>query len=230
MAKILLGGGVSGLSGSIGGTTFSRNSNGAYARNKVTPVDSKTPEQLAARSIFTAISTSYRDLTPAQRAGWKDGAPNFPYVDVFGQSKTYTGNQLFMKLNMNLVGVEASTISNLPTPEPLFALLGLGLKALVSTSELVFLNPQTVPTGYRGEVYFSPPVSNSRDFYDVKAMRRFGFIESSVPIGSQDYYADYVARYGVPLEGQKIFGGLRFVNLTTGQASLVFMVNTNFLA
>lgn len=229
MAKILLGQGVAGLSGSILGTTYSRNSNGAYARNKSIPVNSNTLSQQDARALFASVSSNYRSLTPAQREGWKTAAPNFPYVDVFGQTKTYTGNQLYMKLNMNLAVIGEPFMNNVPTAQTMPVILPVPVIAEYGTNlELALDTPFNVQGGFALEMLASPPVSTSTDFYDAKAMRRIVTIDEGNPVG-QNIYLDYATKFGEPQANQKVFVGYRLINKTTGQTTNRIMIGKDWV-
>ena len=71
IARILFGNIVSEARGKLGGVVFSRNTSGAYARQKVSPVQPRTPAQLNQRSRLTAVSKVWETLTQNQREAWK---------------------------------------------------------------------------------------------------------------------------------------------------------------
>lgn len=101
MAKVLFGQGVADMRGSIGGTVFSRNNNGAYTRNRSSVTNPQTPAQQAARLAFGSISTAWGNITASERTGWVTAAAGARglYVDSLGQSNHYSGQQLFMQVN-----------------------------------------------------------------------------------------------------------------------------------
>ena len=96
--KVSFGGGVADGRGSIGGTTFSRNRYGAYARKRVVPVNPRTSEQVRARTTFQAAVTAWRQLTDAQRAAWSNYAAQTPVQDKLGATIYLTGLQAFMSV------------------------------------------------------------------------------------------------------------------------------------
>ncbi|KKL73251.1 hypothetical protein LCGC14_2076760, partial [marine sediment metagenome] len=65
MAIITPGPTVAAISGSIGGTVYSRNRGGAYIRNRAIPVDPNTSFQINVRAILAAQSQNWADLTDA---------------------------------------------------------------------------------------------------------------------------------------------------------------------
>lgn len=91
MARILFGGGVAQIRGSIGGTTYSKNANGAYARNRSQPANRNTLAQQGVRNIFGSIARRWKVLTLSQQASFIDLAASYPYVNSVGLSSVYTG-------------------------------------------------------------------------------------------------------------------------------------------
>lgn len=71
MARITMGITVTDISGSAGGTTFSRNRYGRYLKNKPNPVNPSTSLQQVVRNIFTTLAGTWATLTAAQRTAWK---------------------------------------------------------------------------------------------------------------------------------------------------------------
>ncbi len=109
MAKVKFGGGVSEIRGAIAGTVFSRNASGAYMRNRVKGTVSNSPAVTAQRQLFTALVSGWRDLTDEERNSWREGAQAFTTSDAVGERVVYTPNQLYMKLNGNLLAAGLPT-------------------------------------------------------------------------------------------------------------------------
>lgn len=116
MAKILFGGGVSGMRGSIAGTVFSVNANGAYTRNRGAVSNRNTQFQQAARASLATVSGLWRSLTVEEQQSWAAAVSGYTYVDSLGITSTLTGFQLFQKLNQSLFNIGAATISVAPAP------------------------------------------------------------------------------------------------------------------
>lgn len=226
MAKILLGQMIGGISGSIAGVTYARNSNGMYARNKSIPVNTNTPAQQFARGLFSFVSSSYRGLSEALRQAWRTAASTFPYVDVFGQSKIYTGNQLYMKLNQNLNIIGEPLLSAPPAPVELPAIKNFELKAGVEDGELVLKfspssGPGTVPAGFKAILTASPGVSQSIGYVSPRSLRQIAILNAGTDLDSQALGPYYVPVFGVPNIGTRVFIGVRFVSVDSGQSTLV---------
>lgn len=98
MALVVYGGGVTDLSGSIGGNTFSRNASGAYVRSKSIPVNPQTARQYASRGWFTAASTIWQNtLTELQRQAWRDYAAATGVINRLGQTIYLSGLNMFLR-------------------------------------------------------------------------------------------------------------------------------------
>jgi hypothetical protein len=122
---------LSSASGSVAGSTYSRNASGAYIRNRSVPTNPNTLAQQAARASFGSASNVWRSLTAAQKQTFADQVSNYPYIDALGQSKTYTPSQLCMTVNnrvKQMVGISDidgsgfaafPTIVSMPAPIPI---------------------------------------------------------------------------------------------------------------
>jgi len=104
MAKILAGPLASKISGTIGGTTYSNYRGMIVARTKPVPTKTLTARQMFINSLMTLLSRAWRDeLTHGLRTAWNQRAKNYPWVDVFGNERKMTGENLYVKQNMVLL-------------------------------------------------------------------------------------------------------------------------------
>lgn len=101
MAKVQFGGGISGMSGKLGGNVFARNKGGAYSRNWVKPTNPSTPAQQNQRNTLALKSAAWRLLTDEQRDSWKSWADDNPVLDRLGASIVLSGAQAYTKININ---------------------------------------------------------------------------------------------------------------------------------
>jgi len=113
MATIAFGGGVSDIRGSIGGTTFSRNRNGAYARARTQPINPGTSKQTEIRERFGFLATQWSELTAAQRLSWDTLGSQIVRLNRLGQPYTLSGQQAY-----NSVNQVRGSFGELPTPTP----------------------------------------------------------------------------------------------------------------
>jgi len=101
MALIRMGAGITDIRGSIGGTTFSKNRYGNYARGRITPVNPNSSAQQAVRNIMGSIvSQWFSDLNATQRAAWGVYAAEINFTNKLGESITLTGFNHFVRTNI----------------------------------------------------------------------------------------------------------------------------------
>jgi hypothetical protein len=116
MALVKFGGGIVGMSGSIGGTVFGRNRSGAIARARTTPVNPKTARQSAIRAIMAAISQAwFATLTAAERATWAVFASNVPSTNKLGEVINLSGYNQYIKSNVAAANSGLAAIATAPT-------------------------------------------------------------------------------------------------------------------
>ena len=225
MARVKFSALVSEMRNKLNGSVFSKNRGGNYLRNKVTPVNPQSLYQTQKRSIFGGISSLFRSLTSAQVNAWNDAAQDFPYTDIFGDSKILSGHQLHQKLNTNLAQISVPPLSNPPTPRTIEAVSWVLAAFALSTSsfqiELGFGSGS--PTDYY-IIEATPPVPVSVNFVKNK-FRSFGLIGNigTDPVAT-DAYSSYVSRFGVPTAGSRFFARVFAVSKVSGQVSLAAQV------
>lgn len=116
MALIKLGGGVSDIRGSIGGTVFSKNRYGSYTRNRTVPVNPGSTAQTKIRACTGQIRDAwFNTLTAAQRAAWAVYASNVQVQNRLGESITLTGWNMFARTNMAMLYNDYAIVADAPT-------------------------------------------------------------------------------------------------------------------
>ena len=113
--------------GKLGGIVYSRNTGGAYARQKVSPVQPRTSAQLNQRSRLAEVSKSWDSITQSQREAWKSFSVSWKRRDVFGLAKQRTAQQMYMFCNLALASMGQSLIADPPTDLIVEALSSCGL-------------------------------------------------------------------------------------------------------
>lgn len=104
MTLIEMGEIVKGASGSIGGTTFSRNRYGPYIRAKTVGVNPNTALQQAVRNAFSDITEQWNSvLTEVQRVAWNLYGASVVMKNALGQEVFLTGFNHFVRSNIMLV-------------------------------------------------------------------------------------------------------------------------------
>jgi hypothetical protein len=108
MARITLGGIITDISGSIGGTTFSNNGSGLTAKNKVNGKRSRTTNQLISLNNSISIFNLWNSLSNAQKVVWNDYATAYTKVDRYGKTKTLNGYNWCLLINTAYYAINKS--------------------------------------------------------------------------------------------------------------------------
>ena len=106
MATIKLGATVSDIRGSIGGTTFSRNGGGAYAKARIKGTNPNTAAQQLVRSIISGMIGFWAALTAQVRTDWGVYASQVPFINRLGDSINLSGYNMFCRTKalLELIG------------------------------------------------------------------------------------------------------------------------------
>lgn len=203
------------LSGRASGNVYARN---GRVRGMTVPKLVQNSNTQRVRSMFGSNSSAFRNLTSDQIREW-NGVTGFTTVDRFGNEVVLTGKMLFVSLNQNLKLVGAATITSPPMPVGVIGLTSLTAAPdnTGGTFDIGFL-PSPVPVGCSLLISATAPVSKTitrpgrSAFRDVKVL----------PAGSitpADIWPEYVARFGTPAVGTRIFVRAIIVSTVTGQAS-----------
>lgn len=217
MVKLRLGGGVVEMSGSMSGNTFARNKGGQYMRARITPLNPDTSFQQTVRNLMSTWSQYWRDtLTQANRDAWDAFAEANPYTDVFGETRTYSGQQMFLKLRLNAVTHGVAIISDAPPA----SLAAPTVDTLSITADIGAGSMSATYTSTGGGVVIlraTPGISPGKSY--VKNLYRD--ITNAAGASPYDYETDWTTRFGaLPAVGQKISVFAFAMNNTTGAVSV----------
>lgn len=221
MAKIKFGIGVADMRGSTGAATFSRNTYGAYTRQKVTPVNTNTAKQSAVRGIFGGVSAAWRGLSDAQRDQFNEYAPQYSRTNVFGDNVPLTGQGLYQKANLNITKAGGTPINTISAPVSLLPVTSTGVNCDISDDELLL--GALSATGATDVIVISAtaPYSAGRSFVARNQFRQIAIKPISTAEADIDLATDYLTAFGFGVAsmtaGQKIAVTAERVNLTTGQ-------------
>jgi len=216
MVKIKMGQIISEARGSIAGFTFSRNTYGAYGRQKVSPINPQTAYQIGVRNDFTSMAVAWSGLTDAQRLQWNTQAVNWTRTNVFGDNVPLTGFNLFMRLNLNLLLINQTTIDIPPVHSDVFTFdsASLAISLGGGTGNITF--SPAIPAGTHVALFATAPTSPGKNF--VKSEYRLIKIMDSADVSPFDAAGDYVAKFGaVGAIGQKVFIKMKPILDATGQ-------------
>lgn len=102
-------------SGSVGGSTYSRNRGGMYIRNRSVPTNPNTGAQAAVRANMAMCSQAWMLITDVQRQSWATYAANVAMKNRLGDTIFLTGQQMFLRTNCVRVQASLPPIANGPT-------------------------------------------------------------------------------------------------------------------
>ena len=202
--------------GKIGGTVFTKGRSGAVARNKVTPVNPRTSRQSAVRAALGALSQAWRTLTQAQRDAWNAAVSSFSKTNIFGDTVNPTGKNLYVGLNTNLEKVSASAIAVPPTPAEMTAPI---INSLNVATTVAIMNFDVTNTSAGQKLFIQASPSVSAGITNISSKIALIAVEPQTS-GLVDIWASYIAVFGTPIVGQKIFLRVSGVNETTGQMTV----------
>ena len=188
--------------GKLGLTVTYPGRNGLIRRSKVTPQNPKTAAQVSQRSILTQCAQGYDALTDVQQQAWITTAAGYKSTPTLGQSGPLTGLQLYVRLNAArmTIGMPAAAA---PPPPP--APQGSNVTGLVITNSgsAVTLKLTTSDEPPDGTMLWgaAPEKSGVRRAVSPRCL---GTLDSAVN-NAVDITAQYVAKFGAPAAGQRVF-------------------------
>ncbi len=219
MAIITPGPTVAALSGSIGGTVYSRNKGGAYIRNRAIPVDPNSNEQQNARSILAAQSAAWSGLATAERAAWENWAVQNKVTNALGNQIQLSGHQAYVKLNSRLAHDGVAAMADPPIENAPDGLLTLSLIADIGSVAFGVTYTAT-PTGANEKLWIQAAVVNSAGISYVRNLFRFVGTSSAAQASPFDCESLIVARFGTLVVGQTVHARVSVFDITTGLISV----------
>jgi hypothetical protein len=211
--------------GKIGGTVASKSRSGAYARIKVTPVNRRTSYQQAARVVLALFSQAFRQLSTAQISAWNNAAANgYTTTNIFGNTIKKTGLGLYTGLNTNLRTVGVAALSDPPPQESVGNMVSIAPTMAEGATTLFLFGTNsaggnTVDADTELVVLATAPVSRGVSFVSSQ-LRIIGTVAAAANTNTTNLNSAYVAKFGQPVAGQKIFIAVTAVNTNTGQAGV----------
>jgi hypothetical protein len=217
--KVKFGSIVTDGRGKIGGHVMSKNRAGSYLRTKVTPVNPNTVAQVVARNALGSLSIAWRGLTSAQRLLWNSAVESFSKTDIFGDIRNPTGQNLYIRLNANLLNAGRAAITVPPLPVAVGSVTTLTPTQASGGATSIAYAPTPVPADHSMIIEATAPVSPGKSF--VKSEFRKIAVVAAAAATPFVATAAYATKFGGPgLAGQKVFFRAKLVNNLTGQVGL----------
>lgn len=220
MALIKFSALVSDMRNKLNGSVLAKNKGGNYMRNKTTPVNPQSAAQLAKRAVFGALSAGFRALGGDNITAWNNAAGDFPYFDIFGDSRTLSGSQLYVKLNNNLSQVGASPLTFPPMPAGTGAVQLAVVEFDTGDTEINITQDLISPPAGYGFIYEATrPLSAGVRFYKNE-FRQILTTATSTPATPTALWNAYVTKFGLPEAPANIGFRVSIVNTATGERSV----------
>lgn len=219
MAKFTPGPTVAAVSGSVGGTTYSRNRYGAYMRFRAVPTNPDTIYQQNARARLASISSDWRGLTAAQRTAWNNWAQTNPIVDALGQPQILQGNAAYIKLNSRIDVVGETHIDTPPIGSPPSQLTSLTLTADIGAGDVqVAFAPSPLGADEQLFIYATVVDSAARKFVsNLFKLVAFSNAADTTPVIFEN---ELVTRFGSLTVGQTVVVRCAIFDHSTGLIGL----------
>ena len=227
MAKIKFGMMMTDARGKLGGQVFSKNRGGAYVRTKVTPSNPRSLTQMESRSNLGVVSSAWSSLTVQDRASWNSAVDEFKRTDIFGDLKTPSGKNLFVRLGKNLLGIGVGFASVAPTKMEIEPITATAVEINPSAETFSLVGQATIPVGMTAQISATPTLSPGISY--VKNRLRVINITASGAIDPASLFDSYTERFGFPLAGANIYVQIRYV-ASNGQAGVPLVFKANVLA
>lgn len=202
-------------SGSIGGTTFSRNRGGMYTRNRAIPTNPNTANQAAVRGYLgSAVSAWSNLLSAGQREAWRTYGNETPVINRLGDETRLTGQQQFIRsfVAFSRAGLSpvlaAPTIYN--TGEPVVNIGGgavppntVEIVASVFTADAMLM--AAASDGGNVAIGIGPPVNPGVEYYGGRAnfMQAAALVNNATSAALDDTAADWANPWGLPTAGER---------------------------
>lgn len=215
MAKIKFGGPIMDARNKLAGIVFSANTHGAYIRRRVTPVNVATVAQLLVRQRFTTNSQAWRSLTEDERKGFIEQKDNFKTTDIFGDLKSPTGQNLFIKLNQNILQISETPITAVPIPSAVQGFTNLSVVVDSGVDLLTITFDPAIDAAVKVLVFATAPLSPGVNF--VKADFRIITVLNSTDTSPVSLETQYIAKFGALAQiGAKVFIQMRPILIGSG--------------
>jgi len=238
MASIKLSAIVSAARGKVGGNVFSANKAGSFVRTYVKPTNRNTIAQQTVRGRFGTLSSGWRNISAEVRGQWNTIAVQYPYMNRLGDMATYTGQQLYNKLQGNinacqqgavLDGGGPSFLTQPQTPQEFFPLVN-GVDNIDITAQQIPLNNllidsnQVVPNDFGIIIEATAPLSPGIESPQKGLFKAIGFGSENADLTDtgvwDNLYTGYINVFGTPVPGQKCYIQVKQISYKSGEVTV----------
>lgn len=217
-AKVKFGMIVVEMRNKLNGHVFSRNRGGAYARGKVTPLNPNTSYQQTVRSRLTGLSQDWKGITQAQRDGWAAVVEQYAKTDVFGDLRNPSGQQLYIRLNANILNAGGAQITDAPQPVGADAVVA-GALVMNSAGPLSTIDFTPTPVPATHALIVDATEGLSQGIQNANSKFRQIEVFAAAQASPADFSTTYETKFGTPIAGTKVFCRIKQIQTATGEVS-----------
>lgn len=229
MATIKLGPIVSEIRGLLGGTIFSRNGAGAYAKQFTKPTNPMTPAQQAIRALLSTVSGRWTaNLSDAEREAWIEAAPTFPLINKVGEVYFLSGKGLHDMLNLTKAVIGEAFITSPPAQAPAQDLAPTSVVADTGAGTMVLTFPANINGQNKAIIEATVGVNAGVNNVENKYKQIAVFDDTTLdPIAfTADLAIFYTPVFGsLPTVGRKVFVRVTMVEKNSAQRGVPQAVN-----
>jgi hypothetical protein len=223
MARIATGSIVADISGKVGDNIYSRNRQGPYVKEYVSPVQPDSVYQLSARDDLIAANVAWNNLSDDQYTAWVAFTSQFRKSSFCGSTYSPEPRSFFIGNYLNKVNLG---ISPIPTPE-LPANIGFThMDVEIPDPTTLFLKVRggSFNFGYKTIWYTHPSVVLGRRSINSVSQMFFN-TQTYTPNTSGNWFDTYNTRFpgSFPSDSGRLFASARIIHKSSG-----IMVNSGW--
>lgn len=221
MARIIYGGLVTEIKGSMGGTTFQSNRYGFTVKNKPNTSQANSQSQIVRKAALQSVSGKWLLLTPAIRAQWNAWATTYPTRSAKNPTSYLSGYNLFLRYALNLDIYSPSEVIGSPTdaPDPLG---NIDIQVVNSAGDLrLIVSPGSSTATFRLLTYLSRPVRATQSYIKswTRKVRGDSFTSIALDVSLTSGYESALGT--IPATGQLIAAEFSFIQITSGHVTYI---------
>lgn len=217
MAKIMFGAIATDARGKVAGIVYSKNRNGPYVRQKVSPTQTPTARRNTVRETMAGLASYFSGtLTSAQVAAWNSFAQNNPVTDIFGRTMLLSGIQTFCRLNGVILNCGGTQIDDPPANLAIDPLTSAVVTATAGAPDVFSVAFAPTPCGanIKLQLFATQPLPSGRTF--TANFRRWLGVSALNAATPYNAASAYLAKFGAMTAGNKIGVWINRVDTTTG--------------
>lgn len=185
------------LAGTMGCTTATHSRYSSFFRNRVMPINPRTPAQSVVRDLMTSLTQNWRGLSATEQLAWQQLAQLAPRRNIQGKEIILTGHAFYVHLNLIRNTVNLARVDVAPPAvevPPSFTSTNNtvnGTGAAMTVEPIIIDGSGTSFFTFWATPFLSPGVS----YVSPSDYRLLGFVASD-PIGATNILSAYEDVFG----------------------------------